>query len=81
MTGIRETKAAAEPGVGWVIATDWTGLRGRNVEIYDHGELLDKGKVESVTLSGNILWLSFHGNIPRRIIEKLPEISVRVMPD
>ena len=81
MTEIRGTKNTVEPGIGWVVATDWTGLRGRNVEVYDHGQFMDSGKVESVTPSGHILWLAFQGNIPRRIIEKLPEVSIRIMPD
>ncbi|MFJ4171636.1 hypothetical protein ACIPY3_19195 [Paenarthrobacter sp. NPDC089714] len=81
MTGTQEPRAAIEPGIGWVVATDWTGLRGRNVEVYDHGQFVDRGKVESVTPSGHILWLAFQGNIPRRIIEKLPEVSIRIISD
>lgn len=81
MAGMHDFKNIAEPGAGWVVATDWTGLRGRNVEVYDHGQFVDRGKVESVTPTGQILWLAFQGNIPRRIIEKLPEVSIRIMPD
>ncbi|WP_426006333.1 hypothetical protein ACPFL9_05750 [Paenarthrobacter sp. NyZ202] len=78
MTGTQET---ADPSVGWVLASDWTKTKGRNVEVYDHGELIDQGTVESVAPDGNLLWLGFHGNTPRRIVERLRETCVRILPD
>ena len=81
MNQTKDPGDAVQPDAGWVIATDWTGVRGRNVEVYEHGEFVDRGKVDTVTSDGHILWLSFQGNIPRRIIEKLPETTIRVLPD
>ncbi|WP_347110142.1 hypothetical protein AAHB33_05485 [Paenarthrobacter sp. S56] len=74
-------RRAAEPGDGWVLATDWTGLKGRTIEVYENGEFVDCGKVETITPDGKLLWLRFQGNFQRRIIEKLPEVSVRVRLD
>ncbi|MGC7153044.1 hypothetical protein DM794_03215 [Paenarthrobacter ureafaciens] len=81
MNQTKDPGNAVQANEGWVIATDWTGVRGLNVEVYEHGEFEDRGKVDAVTSDGRILWLSFQGNIPRRIIEKLPGTTVRVMPD
>jgi hypothetical protein len=81
MNQTKDPGNAVQANEGWVIATDWTGLRGRNVEVYEHGEFVDRGVVDTVTLDWHILWLSFQGNIPRRIIEKLPETTIRVLPD
>jgi hypothetical protein len=81
MNQTKDVENAVHADAGWVIATDWTGLRGRNVEVYERGEYADRGKVDTVTSDGRILWLSFQGNIPRRIVEKLPQTTIRIMPD
>ncbi|MEV7605111.1 hypothetical protein AB0N65_06695 [Paenarthrobacter sp. NPDC089322] len=81
MNGTQEQPVAAEPAVGWVLAEDWTRLKGRMIEVYDHGELVDAGKVDTVTPKGDLLWLAFNGVHSRRIVERLAETCVRILPD
>ena len=58
---------------------DWTLLEGRDIEIYDHGEAADRGRVDAITQDGRILWLAQDGARPRRLIEKLPGRAVTVL--
>ena len=58
--------------------TDWTGLEGHTVQVYDFGRLIHCGQVDAVTSDGGILWLAQNGVRNRLLIEKLPGRSVTV---
>jgi hypothetical protein len=62
----------------WQPAEDWTLLQGRDVEIHDRKGMVDNGRVDAVTVDGNILWLLQDGAYPRRIIHKTPGTHVRL---
>jgi len=66
--------------VFWQPVDDWTGLKGRVIEVHEQGQIIDRGAVDSVTADGLILWLAFDGALPRRLVEKLPGRYVRVLP-
>jgi hypothetical protein len=65
----------------WQLVDDWTQLEGLNVEIYADECVLDRGSVEITTADGAILWLALEGADSRRLIEKLPDIHVRLLVD
>ncbi|QOT18577.1 hypothetical protein [Paenarthrobacter sp. YJN-5] len=48
------------------------------MEIHHRGQLVDFGTVECVTHDGSLLWLHQNGAVPRRIIEKSPDIYIRL---
>lgn len=64
----------------WQPADDWTLLEGCSVEIHEGREFIDRGRVEAVTNDGCILWLALEGIRPRRLVEKLPGIELRIIP-
>lgn len=80
MNETQETHDADERSLG-VLAEDWSKLRGRTIEVHYHGERVDHGKVDTVSPDGNLLWLSFEGVSPRRLVEKLPLTCVLILPD
>ena len=59
-------------------ANDWTLLEGLYVEIQEHGNIVDQGRVDVATKDGAILWLVSDGISHRRLIEKMPGRSVRI---
>ena len=64
----------------WQPADDWVLLEGLSVDIHENGKLIDHGRVEAVTEDGCILWLAQEGIHPRRLVEKLPGIKLRINP-
>ena len=65
----------------WQPVDDWSTLEGRTAEFHRHGHLIDSGTVEAVTPDGEILWLKLDGALPRRILEKAPDIHARLAPN
>jgi len=63
----------------WQPVDDWTTLAGSFVEFHHQGRLLDAGTVEAVTPDGEVLWLSLEGSLPRRIIQKEPNVFARLL--
>lgn len=61
----------------WQPEDDWSALAGSPVEIHHLGKLVALGTVECVTHDGSLLWLQQNGAVPRRIIEKGPDVYVR----
>lgn len=53
----------------WNAAEDWTTLVGADVEIYDAGKIVDRGRVEVTSDDGQILWLAQEGASTRRLWE------------
>jgi hypothetical protein len=56
-------------------------LIGQQVEVVEHGEVIDHGHVEDVTEDGLILWLTMDGANNRRLIELDPQRELRVRTD
>ena len=77
-------RLATNPGTGsttmsgWQPIDDWSTLTGCLVEIHHRGQLVDLGTVDCVTHDGNLLWLQQNGANSRRIIEKSPDVYVRL---
>jgi hypothetical protein len=63
----------------WQPEDDWSLLVGRQIEIHEQGKVLDWGRVENVTMDGNILWLEMDGPRCRRLIEKSPVRHVKAL--
>ncbi|BCW78332.1 hypothetical protein NicSoilC5_03510 [Arthrobacter sp. NicSoilC5] len=61
----------------WQPEEDWSALVGSPVEVHHLGKLVDLGTVECVTHDGSLLWLQQNGAVPRRIIEKDPDVHLR----
>jgi hypothetical protein len=58
--------------------TNWTELRAEDpVEIVKHAQIVAVGRVEEVSLSGNVLWLMEEGSEPRRLFLKSDGVLVR----
>ncbi|WP_136612106.1 hypothetical protein [Sinomonas albida] len=57
---------------------DWTELRaGDPIEIIKHAQLVAAGRVEEVSLSGNVLWIEADGGEARRLFLKSDGVLVR----
>ncbi|WP_415854742.1 hypothetical protein [Sinomonas sp. G460-2] len=57
---------------------DWTVLRAEDpIEIIKHAQLVAAGRVEEVSLSGNVLWIKADGGEPRRLFLKSDGVLVR----
>lgn len=65
----------------WQPAEDPYLLIGQQVEVVEHGEVIDHGHVEDVTEDGLILWLTMDGANDRRLIELDPQRELRVRTD
>jgi hypothetical protein len=57
---------------------DWTTLKGHDVDIYDHGQIADRGRVEAVTADGSIFWLAQEGANARRLVQNGLSVDVRL---
>jgi hypothetical protein len=58
--------------------TNWGELRADEpVEVVKHAQVVAAGRVEEVSLSGNVLWLSAEGTEPRRLFLKSDGVLVR----
>ncbi|MCH6472142.1 hypothetical protein [Sinomonas terrae] len=58
--------------------TDWAELRAEDpVEIVKHAQVVATGRVEEVSLSGNVLWLMAEGAEARRLFLKSDGVLVR----
>ena len=64
----------------WKPVDDWTTLKGQDVEIFENGRLIDRGRVDDATSDGTVLWLMQDGASSRRIIENLPGTFIRLAP-
>lgn len=62
----------------WKPVDDWRTLKGHDVEIFENGRLMDRGRVDDVTSDGFVLWLMQDGASNRRIIENLPGTFIRL---
>lgn len=62
----------------WQPVDDWGTLTGCLVEIHHRRQLVDFGTVECVTHDGSLLWLHQNGAVPRRIIERSPDVCIRL---
>ena len=57
---------------------DWTELRAEDpIEIIKHAQTVASGRVEEVSLSGNVLWIMAEGGEPRRLFLKSDGVLVR----
>lgn len=61
-------------------SAEWTLLEGLSVDVHESGKFIDRGRVEAVTKDGCILWLAQEGIRPRRLVEKLPGIELKIIP-
>ena len=59
---------------------DWTLFEGRSVDVYENGELIDRGRIDAVTNDGRFLWLAQEGIRLRRLVEKLPGTELMIIP-
>jgi hypothetical protein len=55
---------------------DWLPVVGEVVEIRLHNQLVRRGKVDSVTFDGQILWVATHGADARSMFERSRGYSV-----
>ncbi|NUP74680.1 MAG: hypothetical protein HOQ07_08550 [Sinomonas sp.] len=57
---------------------DWTELRAEDpIEIIKHAQVVASGRVEEVSLSGNVLWIKAEGDEARRLFLKSDGVLVR----
>ncbi|WP_437770433.1 Hpt domain-containing protein [Arthrobacter sp. KNU40] len=59
--------------------SDWTTLAGRKAEIRFPGGGTDSGIVDAVALDGHLMWLKMDGVSPRRMVEMVLELEVRIV--
>ena len=64
--------------VPWKPVEDWTTLKGQDIEIFENGSLIDRGRVDDVTSDGFVLRLMQEGASSRRLIENLPGTFIRL---
>lgn len=74
----RLTTGADTVPSSWQPVDDWGTLTGCPVEVHHRGQLVDLGTVECVTHDGSLLWLHQNGAVPRRIIERSPDVDIRL---
>lgn len=60
---------------------NWTDLAGLPVQIRKGGRLVRVGRIETVTLSGDVLWLKSQGVEPRTLFQKTEGYTVWPLPD
>ncbi len=58
--------------------TNWRALVGQTVQVWRYNEVVDQGRVESVTHDGRVLWLAQSGPIERRLVEKERGTGLRI---
>ncbi|MEA5454888.1 hypothetical protein SPF06_09155 [Sinomonas sp. JGH33] len=57
---------------------NWAELRAEDqIEIVKHAQVVATGRVEEVSLSGNVLWIEADGDQPRRLFLKSDGVLVR----
>ena len=61
-------------------ADDRSLFEGRSVDVYQNGELIDRGRIDAVTNDGRFLWLAQEGIRLRRLVEKLPGTKLTIIP-
>jgi hypothetical protein len=71
----------SRPPDSWNPVNDWTSLAGKKIELHERRRLVDRGRVEVTTGDGQILWLAQEGADPRRLWERLPGRSAKVVPE
>jgi hypothetical protein len=58
--------------------SDWRSLKaGDRVQILKHAQILARGEVEEVSVSGNVLWLVAAGPSERHLFLKSDGVQVR----
>jgi hypothetical protein len=58
--------------------SDWRSLKaGDRVQILKHAQILARGEVEEVSVSGNVLWLVAAGPSARHLFLKSDGVQVR----
>ncbi|MDR6988398.1 hypothetical protein J2Y66_002902 [Paenarthrobacter nitroguajacolicus] len=80
---VQDSRKDALPGSRFTraegrIVTNWNALVGQTVQVWRYNEVVDEGRVESVTYDGRVLWLAQSGPIERRLVEKERGTGLRV---
>lgn len=66
--------------MNYMLATDWSSLPGRRVELRKDGQPVRSGYVEAVTCDSGVLWLEFDGFHPRALFESAEGFEAWVEP-
>lgn len=59
--------------------SDWTALKGCDVQIWSGSTVIDNGTVDDATYDGEILWLKQDGATTRRLVQKTTNTAVHVL--